>query len=126
MNKRTVGGRYEETAALYLKERGLTILATNFRCRSGEIDLIALDEQKRSQADHEKTIVFVEVKYRSNGRSGQPWEAVDYKKRKTICRVADYYRLTHGGLAGHNFRFDVISILGEEITWFQNAFPYTT
>ncbi len=54
-----------------------------------------------------------------------PYEAVNLKKRKTICRVADYYRLTAGGLKGYNFRFDVISILGDEITWIRNAFPYS-
>ena len=125
MNKRAVGSRYETMAAAHLEENGYKILERNFRCRMGEVDLIALFEQG-SGTDSEKTIVFVEVKYRSNGRSGQPWEAVGYQKRKTICRVADYYRLKHGGLSGYSFRFDIISILGDEITWFQNAFPYTT
>lgn len=125
MNKRIVGGRYEAMAASHLEAQGLKILERNFRCRMGEIDLIALLEQQ-TDAGSEKTIVFTEVKYRRTAASGQPFEAVDHKKRKTICRVADYYRLTHGGLYGYSFRFDIISILGEELTWFQNAFPYTT
>lgn len=116
MNKRTVGARYEELAAQYLSKQGLTILERNFRSRIGEIDLIAKDP--------DNACVFIEVKYRRDAKSGQPFEAVDYKKRKTICKVADYYRLTHGGLPGCSFRFDVISILGDEITWYQNAFPY--
>ena len=125
LNKRAVGSRYETMAAKHLEDRGYRILERNFRCRMGEVDLIALFEQELA-TEPEKTIVFVEVKYRRDSRSGQPWEAVGYKKRKTICRVADYYRLTHGGLHGYSFRFDIISILGDEITWFQNAFPYTT
>ncbi len=122
MNKREVGTRFEQMAADYLKDQGLTILEYNYRCRMGEIDLIALDERAQGMGDHDKTCVFVEVKYRKSTKNGQPWEAVDHKKRKTICRVADYYRLTHGGLSGHNFRFDVISILDDQITWFPNAF----
>ena len=116
MNKREVGGRYEEMAAAHLTQAGLSILEKNYRCRIGEIDLIATDP--------EGTIVFAEVKYRKNAAYGMPYEAVGYKKRKTICRVADHYRLMHGGLNGHSFRFDVISILGDQITWFQNAFSY--
>ncbi len=116
MNKRALGGRFEELAADHLIKAGLVILERNYRCRIGEIDLIARDEAG--------TIVFAEVKYRKSTSFGQPYEAVDLRKRKTICRVADHYRLCHGGLKGHDFRFDVISILGEELTWFQNAFPY--
>ncbi|MBR6451178.1 MAG: YraN family protein [Lachnospiraceae bacterium] len=122
MNKRTVGGRYEEAAAEYLEKCGLTIVERNFRCRMGEIDLIALDKDPE---DGGRIFVFIEVKYRRNAHAGSPWEAVGYAKRKTICRVAQFYRLRFGGLAGCRFRFDVISILGDEITWFKNAFPYT-
>ena len=125
MNKRTVGTRYEEIAARYLTEQGLVIVASNFRCRIGEIDLIALKKADADKTGERNTYVFVEVKYRRDARSGLPFEAVDHKKRKTICRVADYFRLIHGGLSGYDFRFDVISILGEEITWYPDAFPYT-
>ena len=124
MNKRKLGGRYEELAAAYLRQKGLKILEQNFRCRVGEIDLIALDHGKMHQTDHDLTIVFVEVKYRRDAASGMPYEAVDLKKRKTICRVADYYRQKAGGLSGYNFRFDIISILGDTITWIPNAFEY--
>ena len=125
MNKRAVGTRYEQLAAQYLTERGLTILESNYRIRSGEIDLIALDRSAPDVPGSGTVYVFVEVKYRKTASSGQPFEAVTYQKRKTICRVADHYRLSRGGLHGCMFRFDVISILGEEITWYQNAFPYT-
>ena len=125
MNKRSVGARYEALAAQYLIKQGLAIKEANFRCRIGEIDLIAYQKKDALDPQSSNIYVFVEVKYRRTTASGYPFEAVTPKKRKTICRVADYYRLTHGGLPGCDFRFDVISIVGDEITWYQNAFPYT-
>ncbi|MCR4658189.1 MAG: YraN family protein [Lachnospiraceae bacterium] len=115
MNKRKVGAQYEELAADFLIKKGIKVLERNFRCRGGEIDLIGKDG---------RTIVFFEVKYRKNKDAGYPIEAVDHKKQATISRVADYYRLTHGLSEAGAFRFDVIGILGEDITWYRNAFEY--
>ena len=114
-NKRKLGARYEEKAAEYLQNRGYFILCRNFRCRQGEIDLIA-----RQGGD----LVFIEVKYRKSVRSGQPQEAVTPGKQRAICRTADYYRLRHGYGEDTCCRFDVVAILGEEITLYENAFPY--
>ena len=55
MNKRAVGSRYETMAAAHLEEKGYKILERNFRCRMGEVDLVALCEQG-SGTDPEKTI----------------------------------------------------------------------
>ena len=115
-NKRKLGARYEEKAAEYLQNRGYFILCRNFRCRQGEIDLIA-----RQGGD----LVFIEVKYRGGGGNGLPQEAVTRGKQRTICRTADYYRMSHGYGEDTSCRFDVVAILGEEITLYQNAFPYT-
>ncbi|MCR5790699.1 MAG: YraN family protein [Lachnospiraceae bacterium] len=117
MNKRRVGGRYEEKAAAFLEQQGLQILFRNFRCRQGEIDLIAYDRAER-------TVVFVEVKYRKTSYAGMPAEAVTRAKQKTICRVADYYRSCYVTEDALSFRFDVVAILGEELSWYRNAFPY--
>ena len=87
MNKRKEGADYERQAAEYLAENGMRILDMNFRCREGEIDLIGR---------HQGYLVFVEVKYRSTSEKGYALEAVDYRKQRRICRVADYYRYTHG------------------------------
>ncbi len=117
MNKRAVGSCYESVAADFLVRQGLRIKERNFRCRYGEIDLIAEDLRNR-------IIVFVEVKYRKNDQRGLPFACVNREKQRRICRVADFYRVRFGGLKDTMFRFDVISILGNEISHFPNAFPY--
>ena len=115
VNTRKTGSEYEEKAATFLKEQGIFILETNFRCRFGEIDLIARDKN---------TLVFLEVKYRKNGSCGSPLEAVDWRKQRTICKVSDYYRVRHQITDSTPMRYDVIGIGGEDITWVKNAFDY--
>ncbi|MCR4741178.1 MAG: YraN family protein [Lachnospiraceae bacterium] len=99
----------------YLASEGLLILERNFRCRSGEIDIIAKDKE---------TYVFVEVKYRRSSSMGFPSEAVDRKKQATISKVADFYRVRYKLSSDTSYRFDVISIMGSEIKWYKNAFDY--
>lgn len=115
MNKREVGSAYERKAGLFLEGQGLKILCRNFRGRCGEIDLVAKDGD---------TTVFVEVKYRKNAAKGLPQEAVDFRKKRRICRAADYYRMLHKMGDFSPVRFDVVAICGDRITWFQNAFDY--
>lgn len=114
-NRRRTGAKYEQKTAEYLESLGWRVLERNYRCRMGEIDLIALDGG---------TLVFVEVKYRSSRAYGTPAEAVDRKKQRTICRVSDYYRLTHQITDAQPCRFDVAAVQGGEIRLIQNAFPY--
>lgn len=114
-NRRRTGAEYEQKAAEYLKSLGWRILERNFRCRTGEIDLIALEGA---------VLVFVEVKYRRSSAYGNPAEAVDARKQRTICRVADYYRMRHGISEDCSVRFDVAAIQGGEICLIRNAFPY--
>lgn len=115
MNKRAVGTVYEKRAGVYLTEQGYQILEYNFRCRLGEIDIVAKDGAY---------LVFVEVKYRKSTGSGSPLEAVDYKKQKIISRTASYYCLTHGYGETMPCRFDVVAVLGDKIQLIQNAFEY--
>ena len=127
MNKRRIGAKYEEMAAQYLHSCGLKIIEQNFRCKTGEVDLIALDG---------KYTVFIEVKYRTGTRSGAPEEAVDFRKQRTICRVCDFYRHTRHLSEDTPIRFDVLAILvdaadGEDlilddtkIRWHKDAFTY--
>lgn len=115
MNKRTVGSEKEELAVAYLKKHGIYVLERNFRCRGGEIDIIGRDGS---------CYVFFEVKYRKNPVAGFPVEAVNLKKQTTISRVADFYRLIHSLNDTTPVRFDIIAILGTEITWYRNAFEY--
>jgi putative endonuclease len=113
MNKRQIGTEYEKRAAEYLKAQGYQILARNFRCRMGEIDIIAREGEY---------LCFVEVKYRANSGHGSPLEAVDYHKRQKILGVARYYMMTHHLPTDAACRMDVVAIEGEELTLLRNAF----
>ncbi|MBQ5954139.1 MAG: YraN family protein [Lachnospiraceae bacterium] len=116
MNKRKVGGRYEEAAALWLQKKGCRLLEKNFRIRSGEIDLIMEDGS---------TIVFVEVKFRGGKGYGSGEEHVGRRKQERIIRVARFFLLRYG-LSDRYCRFDVISIDGQgRITHYENAFEIT-
>ena len=114
-NNRRVGSEYEERAALYLEGMGYRILERNFRCRLGEIDLVAR---------HKGYLVFVEVKYRRSERYGAPAEAVGYQKQRTISKVAQYYLMRRGLGSRMPVRFDVVSVLGEDIEVYENAFEF--
>ncbi len=113
-NKRTVGTAYEKKAGAYLESEGYEILEYNFRYRRGEIDIIAKDREY---------LVFCEVKYRKDDSTGHPFEAVDAAKQRKISQCALYYITIHN-LTDAPCRFDVVSIEGEEIRLFQNAFDY--
>lgn len=91
------------------------MIERNYRCRLGEIDIIGLDGSTR---------VFFEVKYRKSDAFGQPYEAVGYRKQRVICRTADHYRMTRSLPVDMPCRFDIISIRGDSIEWYKNAFEY--
>lgn len=96
-----LGRRGEQAALLFLERKGYYIHDCNWTCRAGEIDIVAEDED---------TLVFIEVKTRSNCDKGLPEEAVTREKRKRYEVLAAYY------LKEHDFvekvvRFDVVSIL---------------
>ena len=82
------GMTYEAQAARWLQEQGYEILWRNFRCRYGEIDIIARDQE---------TFVFVEVKYRSRHKFGSPEEAITAAKQRHISNVALYYMKKYVG-----------------------------
>lgn len=114
-NNRTVGTAYEKAVGAYLKQQGYEILEYNYRCKTGEIDIIAKEG---------RYLVFVEVKYRKDQGSGSPFEAVDRKKQQIISRVASYYCFKHGFDSTTPCRFDVAAVLGNEIRMIRNAFEY--
>ena len=113
MNRRTTGTAYEKIAADYLKKQGVGIREINYRISLGEIDLIGEDKE---------TIIFIEVKYRKTASYGQPWEAVSKHKQMKICKVARQY--CYSKRIKKQVRYDIVSICGEEILWFQNAFEH--
>lgn len=100
-------------AADYLQQQGIQVIAQNYHCKQGEIDIIASEGYY---------LLFVEVKYRSSLSQGYPAEAVTPAKQKKIRQVARYYLWEHRLSEDTPIRFDVVSILGEEIQYIQNAF----
>lgn len=117
INKRKLGADKEQTAANYLQGLGYDILETNFRTRYEEIDIVARDG---------KTLVFVEVKYRTNDNFGNPLEAVTPAKQKKISMGAVSYLNMKKISAEHtSIRFDAIGICGDKITHIKNAFLYS-
>ncbi|HUM83158.1 MAG TPA: YraN family protein [Lachnospiraceae bacterium] len=115
MNKRAVGSGREAEAADFLKNRGFEIAEMNFRCRIGEIDIIAKDG---------KYLVFVEVKYRASAAKGSPLEAVGFRKQWTISRVASYYLLKNHLPETTACRFDVVGMTPTETVLLKNAFNF--
>ncbi len=103
-----LGVRGERIALRFLKRQGLKILARNYRCPSGEVDLIALQGATRDIPA--ETIVFVEVKTRSSDRYTDPASAVNGDKRRRVQAAARYYLRTHPS-EGYHVRFDIVSIV---------------
>jgi len=101
MDNKSLGARGEEIAAAYLKGRKFTIVERNFRCKAGEVDIIARDG---------KTLVFVEVKTRRTLTFGPPQLALTPFKQRQISKAALTW-LAKKKLFGENARFDVIAIL---------------
>lgn len=100
----------ENKAAKYLQKQGFSILDRNYRCRYGEIDIIAFKDG---------VTVFVEVKTRKSGAYGMGYEAVTEKKMQKLILTAQAY---FAGKTETPSRFDVISIDGGEVTHIMNAF----
>ena len=107
----------EDIAAEFLQRQGLVRLVTNYRNRTGEIDLIMIDDQ---------TLVFVEVKQRRDSRFGLPEESVGMAKQAKLRRTAASYLQRHDRLQSWSCRFDVVAITGSPqapvCRWIQNAF----
>ena len=112
-NKRTTGSHYESLVAAFLQKQGFEILEMNFRCRSGEIDLIARDG---------RYLVFVEVKYRKTGHAGTALEAIDARKAMQVRRVAMVYLHQNRYSETTPVRFDAAGVDGSTVTYIKNAF----
>ena len=111
MEKSKTGKAGEEKAEKFLKGKKYKIIEKNYRCLYGEIDIIA---------EHNKTLVIIEVKYRKNSAFGKGYEAVDYNKQQKIIKTTEYF--INENKLKMPVRFDVISIDNEEITHIENAF----
>jgi putative endonuclease len=111
------GRRGEDLAHRFLRRQGLTIVARNYRSRSGsgELDIVAWERD---------TLVFVEVKARASADYGSPGRAVGLQKEKDLRRAAGDY-LRRSGTAWEQARFDLLNIIltePPEIEWVKDAF----
>ena len=96
--KRITGQIGEELAMHLLEEKGYAILQRNYRCRSGEIDIVAMHRKKR-------ILCFVEVKTRTDAAFGEPAEAVTRAKQHKIRQTAmQYLNEYQGGYLGVEFQ----------------------
>ena len=121
MGRNKVLGAFGESLATeYLTEYGYRVLERNFSCRTGEIDIIAMQED---------AVVFIEVKTRSSEKYGLPSEAVSITKQGRMVKTALYY-LQKNRLLDYMCRFDVIEIIVDEennnhINLIKDAFQYS-
>jgi putative endonuclease len=110
---KSLGQRGEELAADRLQAEGYLIVARNWRCSRGEIDIIAKDGE---------TLVFLEVKTRRSGRYGTPAEAVDTRKQEKVRQLARTFMYEERKTAPQ-YRFDVVTVDGDgNVTIIKNAF----
>lgn len=117
-DKQLTGNQAERQSEQLLLRAGLRLLARNYRCKQGELDLVMRD------AD---TVVFVEVRYRRSTRWGNAAETVDWRKQKRVIAAAQHYLLTHPHLVNQPCRFDVVAAQGNPADpaayqWIREAF----
>lgn len=118
MSTRELGNRGEAETARYLRKKGCTLLASQWRCRYGELDLVARDRSG--------TVCFIEVKLRRAGGISLPREAVDARKQQRLRSAAALYLSQHDMDAPA--RFDVAEVYTDEnhrvtgITYLEDAF----
>jgi putative endonuclease len=116
-NRKILGTEGEQIALSFIKNRGYTILAKNYRSPVGEIDIIARKKD---------LVSFIEVKTRQSSHFGHPEEAVQRKKMRRIIRTAQHYLVVHNLYDKVEIRFDVLSLVKKDTTftveYFENAF----
>ena len=117
MHRLAQGLSYERAAEKYLEARGLRLLTRNFRCRTGEIDLVMMDVD---------TLVFVEVRYRSHQGFGGALESITKRKQIRVVRAAATFLQSHAHYQRLACRFDAVGIKGSvsdaDFCWIKAAF----
>lgn len=107
------GDAGEQRARAYLGQRGLHCLATGWRCRLGELDLVMRDGD---------TLAFIEVRVRSAGSLVCALESIDAHKQWRVACAARAWLARNPSWASLPARFDVVAITGDDITWLRDAF----
>jgi putative endonuclease len=108
----------ETLAVRHLQLAGVEVMARNLRCRAGELDIVARENQM---------LLIVEVRQRSNGNFGGALESVDWRKQRKIIRATRYFLQAQREWRGFRLRFDVVAVEGapdgvHRINWVRDAF----
>ena len=110
----TTGAQGEDAAAGWYRSRGYEVLARNWRCQEGELDLVL---------SRPGELVFCEVKTRASTRFGTPAEAVTPTKQRRLRRLATRYLAEAPAPRGpRRLRFDVACVLAGQVTVIEAAF----
>ena len=112
------GTRWEDVAARYLERHGLAVLARNYRCKLGELDLVCRDDD---------SLVIVEVRARARTSFAAAIESIGPRKRRRIVQATRHLLLRQSAWSRQPLRFDVVAIDGIDtpspsIAWIKNAF----
>ena len=100
MQRKNTGALGEKFASDFLKKKGYRIIETNYRCRYGEIDIIA---------KHKKYLAFIEVRTKTSLQFGTPEESITSTKRDHMRKTAFHYRQQHTGLP-EQWRIDFVAV----------------
>lgn len=114
-DRRQLGALGEQQALLYLQQQGLKLLARNWHCRQGELDLVMREDE---------TVVFVEVRYRRHATWGSALESINSRKQQRLVRTAQAFLQSQSEWAELPCRFDVLTLDGPDMQlhWIRNAF----
>ena len=117
INQNYAGLAAEQLAATFLMNHGLKMVVQNYHCRFGEIDLVMRDA---------KTLVFVEVRLRSNSQFGSAAASITPQKKQKLILTAQHYLQQHSATQGDvPCRFDAVLMSKadlQHIEWVRNAF----
>lgn len=109
---RLSGADWEQRALLFLQQHKLHLLVRNYRCKTGEIDLI--------MRAPDATLIFIEVRARTHHHFGGAAASVDKFKQQRLLRTAAHYLQRWSPIPA--CRFDVIAFENGQLKWYQNAF----
>ena len=114
-SRQQTGKDAERLAQRHLEQHGLRLLAHNWLCKRGELDLVMLDGD---------TVVFVEVRYRKHAAWGGALESVDARKRQRLILAAELFLQRESRWGRQPCRFDVVAIGPGDtgLNWLRNAF----
>ena len=107
-----IGASAESRACALIARAGCVVVERNFRCKSGELDIVARDGD---------TLCFIEVRSRSDGEHGHAADTVGRRKQLQVARVAQHYVGLRQPVYVHA-RFDVIAFTAHDALWIKDAF----